>query len=84
MWLAKKWLERVGKRTFRPVANLMHHPLSLTWILKGSMFGKVVKQTIDLVKVMVGEDELDVYGKYLEQLMPDPGDKAKMLQKARS
>ena len=45
------------------------------------MFGKVVKQTQGLVKVMVGEDELDVYGKDLEQLMPDPEDKAMMLQK---
>ena len=51
---------------------------------KGSMFGKVVQQTKGLVKVMVGEDELDVYGKDLEQLMPDPGDKAKMLQKTSS
>jgi hypothetical protein len=51
---------------------------------KESMFGKVVEQTKGLVKVMVGEDRLDVYGKDLEQLMPDPGDKAKMLQKARS
>ena len=51
---------------------------------KGSMFGKVVKQTKGLVKVMAGEDELDVYGIDLEQLMPDPGDKAKMLQKTSS
>ena len=48
------------------------------------MFGKVVKQTIGLVKVMVGEDELDIYGKYLEQFMLDPGDKAKMLQRSHS
>ena len=48
------------------------------------MFGKVDKQTKGLVKVLVGEDELDVYGKDLEQFMPDPGDKANMLQKARS
>jgi hypothetical protein len=33
---------------------------------------------------MVGEDEFDVYDKYLEQLMLDPGDKTKMLKKARS
>lgn len=31
---------------------------------------------------MVGEDELDVHGKYLEQLMLDPGDKTKMLKKS--
>ena len=27
IWLAKKWLEMDVKRPFRPVANLMHHPL---------------------------------------------------------
>ena len=45
---------------------------------------EVIKQTKGLVQVMVGEDELYVYDKDLEQLMPDPGDNAKMLQKNSS
>ena len=51
---------------------------------KESMFGKVVEQTKGLVTVTVGEDELDIYDKDLEQFMPDPGDNAKMLQKTSS
>ena len=51
---------------------------------KGAMFGAVIKQTKGLVQVLVDEDELDVFSKDLEQLMPDPGDKAKMLQKTSS
>ena len=57
--------------------------LLLTWVREVCLC-KVDKQTKGLVKVLVGEDELDVYGKDLEQFMPDPGDKANMLQKARS
>ena len=51
---------------------------------KVGMFGKVIKQVKGIVHVEADEDELEIPYKNLEPFMPDPGDKAKLLQKSES
>ena len=50
----------------------------------GGDFAKVIEQTENKVLVLVGQDNVTILSKNLEPFMPDPGDKAKMLQKTES
>ena len=51
MQFATKWLEMVVKRPFRPVANLMHHPLGYEealWLKKLARNGRKTYQSMHI------------------------------------